>query len=162
MKTKTINLYEFSELSKEAKEHAINKWYENEDYSYLEDVLTESLKSLLKENGCEYNAIQVLYSLSYSQGDGLCFTGNVYKNGVTMRLTHNHRYCFAASVESYFFDETGEETEENKELTNIYLTICREVEKQGYAEIEYRMTEDEFSELCTANEYFFDEKGELD
>jgi len=162
MKTKTINLYEFSELSEKAKKQAINKWYENEDYSYLEDILRESAIDLLKENGCEYNAIQLLYSLSYCQGDGLCFTGEVYKNGITMRIKHNHRYYFSSSVEFFFFDETGEETEENKELTNIYLTICREVEKQGYAEIEYRMTEDEFSELCTANEYFFDEKGELD
>jgi hypothetical protein len=161
MKTRTINVYEFSELSEEAKEKAISKWYENEDYPFLEEDLTESLTSLLEQKGCKFEDICVLYSLSYSQGDGLCFTGSISKDGKELKLTHNYRYYFAKSVEMAFFDKDGEDVDENKELQDIYFAVCNEIEKEGYSILEYRMNNTEFSEHCKMNNYEFDEDGNM-
>lgn len=161
MKTQTINVYEFAELSAEAKENALNKWYENEDYPFLQDDLTESLKALLTEKECDHENIELLYSLSCSQGDGLCFTGTISKNGNSLILTHNYRYYFAKSVNMLFEDKDGNEIEECKELTDIYFSVCSEIEKEGYSILEYRMTNLEFTEHCEANNYEFDESGNM-
>lgn len=51
MKTKTINLYEFKELSQEAKKYAIDKYYENENYlkkAYI--IKSKTCLTLVMEN----------------------------------------------------------------------------------------------------------------
>ena len=50
MRTIETKVYSFSELSNEAKEKAIEKYYENENYPFLSDDLTESCKEYFKEN----------------------------------------------------------------------------------------------------------------
>ena len=76
MKTIEIKVYEFDELSKEAKEKAINDYREeNEvDLSYKIDEFAKRLMELGYEN------VEIKYSGFYSQGDGLSFTGK--KNGI--------------------------------------------------------------------------------
>lgn len=163
MKTKTINLYQFSELSEKAKEKAISTWYENEDCSFLTYDLTESLKSLLNQNGCEFYDIKVLYSLSHSQGDGLCFTGTISKNGKKIVIEHNYRYYFASSVTFVHYDiETGEEIDEADELRKIYFDACELLENEGYSTLDYRMDNEAFVDFCEGNEYFFLEDGTLE
>ncbi len=167
METKTINLYKFSELSKEAKEKVIEKHYENEEHPFLEDNLKEFLIAGLTERGIEFDRddIKVLYSFSYSQGDGFCFTGKLTKNGILLKLTHNYRYYYDKSVEREFFDtETGEEldgefNEKDIELWTDYLALCKECEKQGYDELEYRMNDEEFEEYSEDNEYMYFKSG---
>ena len=53
MKTKTINLYSFNELSDEAKQFALNKYrYEHVSQGSQWDMFViEECESLLKENG---------------------------------------------------------------------------------------------------------------
>ena len=76
MKTVTYKVYNFDELKAEAKQNAIDKWYEREDYPMLDDDLTESCKALLEEKKITHDGLKLYYSLSCSQGDGLCFIGN--------------------------------------------------------------------------------------
>ena len=45
MKTKTINLYSFNELSETAKQKAIEKWYVSETYGFLESDILESIET---------------------------------------------------------------------------------------------------------------------
>jgi len=161
MKTIETVVYNFDELTKEAKEKAIQKYYEQEDYSFLSDDLYDQFCVLAEENGITYDAIKLLYSLSCSQGDGLCFTGTIRKNGINLFLTHNWRYYYAKSVNMVFTeDESGEEVEpETNELAfdlqTLYLDICSKLERIGYDILEYRMDDEEFLELCEANEYIF-------
>ena len=161
MKTIETVVYDFNELSKEAKEKAIQKWYETEEYPFLSEDLMEQFYELAKENGIEYDNIQLLYSLSWSQGDGLCFTGTIRKNGINLFLTHNWRYYYAKSVLMLFTnDESGEEVDPVINnyadiLRGIYLDICSKLEKYGYKILEYRMDEEEFLEFCEENEYTF-------
>lgn len=70
--TKIYNIYNYSELSKEAQEKA-----RKEVYDLLAEIkcdfLQEDLEDCLKAN---YGIVpdELYYSLSYCQGDGLCFT----------------------------------------------------------------------------------------
>ena len=163
MRVKETKVYEFKELSNDAKERAITKWYENEEYPFLGDDLQESLNNLLSESGCEYNDVSVWFSLSYSEGDGLCFTGALTKDGKKLVLTHNGKYYYAKSVTMDFYDdETGDEIDADETLKSIYFEICSKLEKEGYSILEYRMNSDEFEECCKANGYEFDENGNLE
>jgi hypothetical protein len=76
MKTKTINIYSFSELSEEAKEKAIEYFRnsKNEDYDLL-NMFSDDVIECLKEDG--WNDVKLQYSLSCCQGDGLCFSGKL-------------------------------------------------------------------------------------
>lgn len=160
MRTIESTIYKFEELSAEAKEYAKRKYYESEEYPFLCEDLTESCKCILDEANVKYEKLRLLYSLSWSQGDGLCFIGELEKDGKELRLTHNYRYYFANSVSMQFIDENGEEVDEIPELKNIYFEVCEKLEREGYGILEYRMTDAEFSEHCEVNEYEFTEKGE--
>ena len=160
MKTITVNLYQFSELSEQAKKYAINKHYENEQYPFLSEDLIEFLKETLKENNCEFDNLKLYYSLSYSQGDGLCFIGELTKNNKTLILKHYSHYYYSTSVNMQFIDnETGDEIETDNELKNIYLSTCNKLEEYGYSILEYRMNIDEFTEFSDLNEYLYYENG---
>lgn len=162
MKTIELKIYSFNELSDKAKQYAINKYYENETYDYLEEDMYYNLIDLINENECKHENIKLFYSLSYSQGDGVCFTGEITKNGKTLKLTHKHWYYFASSVNMDFIDnETGEDIDTVEELKNIYFDICNKLEKIGYSILEYRMNENEFTEHCEVNEYMFLENGQI-
>ena len=168
MKIIELKVYEFSELNAAAKQKAINKYYEDETYDTLSGDLTESCKALLEEKGAQYGDIKLQYSLSWSQGDGLCFTGKIEKNGITLNLKHNARYYYANSVNMSFYDIAGEELDEDDatitgiaEIKEIYFEVCKKLEKEGYNILEYRMNETEFADLCSANEYFFLEDGTM-
>jgi hypothetical protein len=166
--TKTYKVYQFAELPEKIKKEVISKWYENvgEDYSFLSEDLTEQTTLLLQENGIEFSNLKLYYSLSYSQGDGLCFTGNLIYKGINYRITHNYRYYFASSVT---VEKTDPETEEQEsvsfknpdEFMQLYLKIAKEVERQGYSILDYRMDNEEFSEHCEANNYAFLINGEM-
>jgi len=158
-------VYEYKELSKESKEKVLQEWYKNEDYPMLTDNLNETLKELLKENKIkETGETKLTYSLSYSQGDGLNFTGNFEWKKYTIKITHTWRYEFASSSDITVMDENGEEINSEKvekQFKSIYLDICNELEKQGYAELEYRMNDEEMQELCDMNGYNFSKDGKM-
>jgi hypothetical protein len=52
MKTKTINIYSFNELSNEAKDHAIQQYRESNTEIFWADETIESLKGLFKNCSC--------------------------------------------------------------------------------------------------------------
>jgi len=157
-----LKVYNFNELSDEVKQKVIDKWYEEEDYPFLSEDLTEQTKMLLDENNVEYDDLKVYYSLSCSQGDGLCFIGNFKYKGHSFKITHNWRYYFAESVDIVEVNDEGEEIENHvEEFKKVYLKVAKEVEKAGYSILEYRMNFEEFNEMCEANEYEFYENGEM-
>jgi len=161
-----VTTYKFSELSPEAKEKAKKSYYESvqygcEQYEFLQENLTEILKADLKEAGIEYEDLEVLYSLSYSQGDGLCFTGKFKDNDFSVVITHRGRYYHSNSVDFQFYDEAGEEIEDNEEFKKWYKDECKKLEKEGYAEVEYIMDDKEFSELSDDNGWEFTEDGTI-
>jgi hypothetical protein len=175
--TVVYSVYHFKELSREAKDRAIKDWYEDEDYPFLEDNLTESCKGLLEQHKIT-GGPTLGYSLSYSQGDGLNFTGSFQWRGYSVNISHSWRYPFASASEITLYDKGDEElisasaridpeldkSKEGKKLNQfikIYLDICRQLEKEGYGILEYRMDDKEFAEHCKSNGYNFFKNGKM-
>ena len=185
MKTKTITVYEFKDLDKEARDYAKSKYYEFEDYSFLTYDLTESLK----DKAPYWKDINLQYSLSYSQGDGLSFSGEldidlflktkmpqikrmkvmkefIYKIYSTGNRGH-YTYASRNDVDIDFNYQTGKEYKRLEKqafyildaVRDDYLALCKKLEKEGYEILEYRMDDDEFQEHCEANNYEFDVNG---
>jgi len=87
MKTISIDLYEFDELSSEAQQKAINDFRN----SILSDgdiipFFSEDAESLIIENGFENPEVQ--YSLGYSQGDGFSFSATGYNKILDLFKKH--------------------------------------------------------------------------
>lgn len=174
MKTKTIKLYEYSELSKEAKKKALNyhNEYDFEEYglavhldNYLSDLLEKYDIKPLNETYAK-----IYYSLSWSQGDGVMFEGvfdfptETEKVGrqwkryeVTVKQSGHYYHSNSKTIEVEPENETVE-----KEFDEVYQKICKELEKVGYEYIEDMQSEEYFIELCNANEWTFREDGTLE
>lgn len=170
--TKEYTVYTYDELSKEAKEKALNKWREGNDYFFLEDCMNERLHELLEENQIQdtndtsepgTKPTQVLYSLSCCQGDGAMFEGVYIWNGYTVTIKHSGHYYHSYSKDIDITDEEGNEPETDEPLNafeSIYQNICKELEQYGYNFIEYEDSEENFIE-CYASELYFLEDGTL-
>ena len=169
MKTKTINLYSYSELSKEAQEKAHSKYIESNDYYFLSDCLNERLHELLQENNIKdlndtskpnTKPTQVQYSLSNCQGDGAMFAGIFEWKNNTITIEQSGRYYHSNSKTITYNDFVGEEKEHEeeklaKEFEKIYQSICKELETFGYNFIDQENSLESFIELCEANDYTF-------
>lgn len=174
MKTKTITLYEYSELSPEAKAKALAHYREHDFDSYgLQVHLDNELDGLLKKHGIkpthdlkgyESKHAQIQYSLTNSQGDGVMFEG-VFKwkdYAITIKQS-GHYYHSNSKIVEITDDIDGEATEQaEKEFEIVYQKICKELEKLGYSYIEDMESEDAFIEHCNANEYTFREDGTME
>jgi len=157
--TKEYKVYEFKELSREAKDKAIETWYTDiEGFDFLSDDMKSELEILLQDAGVEVIELgKIYYDLSYSQGSGAMFEG-IYKwQEKEFTVKHSGHY--------YHYNSKTIDTEANKALEDafnlLYVSICKKLEKFGYSVIEYRMNDDEFQEHCEANEYQFLENGKL-
>ena len=170
MKTKTINLYEYSELSKEAKANALYKWNEYNDDPLMQSHMINLLKEELDERGIQYDdSIDVRYSLSSSQGDGLMFLGEFVWKRYTIYITHNNSNYYHTNTAYIDLQETNnleyymdDEHTDVIAFQNMYIEICNKLEKIGYAEIEYQQSEESFEGACEANEYSFREDGTME
>ena len=163
MKKKTITLYEYTELSPEAKTKALGNWNRTNDDPFMQSHMINLLKEKLGERGIKYDAdsIDVLYSLSHCQGDGFMFTGKLQCRGKTLTITHNDPHYCHSNTASFSYD--GKFTEKQLKLARgVYEAICKEMEEAGYAEIEYQQSEEVFMETCEANGYTFREDGTME
>jgi hypothetical protein len=161
-RTIRIKLYKLGELNKAGKKAAID-WYKrtlDEDseilYSFKDDC-----KEFLLDRG--YEMEHLTYSLSSSQGDGLSFSATLVDkeakirelcpnlkesviktiaNNCYYKIEHNKgRYCFASRSDVEFYLDSNESypnlepvcREIELSLENAYLSICKELEKKGYA-----------------------------
>lgn len=78
------------------------------------------------------------------------------------------RYCFASKNDIDFtFENYNREYQNIKEVVgnvltkieNKYLELCKQLEKQGYSEIEYQQSDEVVKETILANEYEFTKDG---
>ena len=168
MKTKTINLYSFQELSKQAQKKAHSNWIAHNDCYYLTEYLTDYLKEKLTENKIKYRGdsdLKVYYSLSSNQGDGCMFEGHLEWNGYNIDIKQKGHYYHENSKEITITDEEGNEPETDEPETafnDIYVSICKELEKAGYNYIEAEDDLENFKEACESNEYTFLENAEME
>jgi len=191
MRTIRTKVYQFSELSKAAQQKAI-EWYKgflNEDPDILfgfEDYCSERAKEV------GFYDINVQYSLSYCQGDGLSFSGkidlqklipeivpgikksalNAIINNCSYKLTGNNgRYCFASKSDiDLWLDNYTNKDKPNIQkvvdkilagLEDIYIDLCKELEKTGYKWIESAYEDENVINNIEANKYEFKADGTI-
>lgn len=163
MKEIKIQVYEFDELSEAAKEKARDWWKERDDMPMLADYMSEELVQLLKKYRIKYDELpRVFYSLSYSQGDGAMFEGRVQWKKYTAKIKHSGNYYHYNSKNIDLFRADGEyanNTDDYDAFNELYVKICRELERAGYAYIEGERENDTVDENIRANEYTFTKDG---
>ncbi len=171
--TKEYTLYNVNELTQEARDKARQSFNEDNEYTFLSDNLNEKLHELLEENKIKdqndtskpnTKPTEVFYSLTNSQGDGCMFAGHFEWNGYTVKIKQSGRYTHSNSKEIEITDEEGNEPETDepaKAFEAIYQSICEQLERSGYNEIEYENSEEAFIETCEANEYTFLSDGTM-
>lgn len=176
MKTKTIKLYEYQELSKEAKAKALSDYNEHFDGYALQVDLDNAIETELEKHGIkpeDSSHAKIQYSLSNSQGDGVMFEGRFeWKDYlVDIKQSGHYTHSHSKTIDIYRADDmeplsdvmTDAEAEKvYSEFENIYQSICSVLEKQGYEIIEDMQSEAYFIEACNANEYTFREDGTLE
>ena len=162
--TKTFNIYNFNELSKEVREKVIKRETEGIKELEIEDFLKEEMEfyaqQLLEENFGDKAVFQnVYYSLSYCQGDGAMIEFDLVYYGKNLSIKHD-KYCH------YYHENSFEVIENDKELTDkqyeklkekIY-NINKELEKLGYEFIEEDRTSQAIEQLKNC---MFYENGDI-
>lgn len=168
MKTKQINIYKFDELNDKVKQKVLNRFRDNNDYPFLEEELNESLKELLQEYKIKaLDTPKLLYSLGYSQGDGVMFEGNFEFNGVEFSVKHDGHYYHSNSKTIDYDDYDGDNLESDlKEMVYndfnfFYKEICDKMKKLGYDSIENDDSEQTIKDNIDANDYYFTENGDI-
>jgi hypothetical protein len=171
MKQHTITLYDYPELSKQAKERALSKWRETNDYpfltEYLHGLLTEDLDAL--GIGYDPKSLKLYYSLSYCQGDGVMFEGQLTYEEHEVQIKHSgHYYHSHSKTVTWDFDDIDmtpssiRATDAMRErFEDVYQNICKKLERAGYDYIESEDSEETFADICEANEWTFEENGTM-
>lgn len=163
----TYKVYKYDELKQKSKDRAMRDFCEHNSYDFLEDQLDDELKYLLTQHGIEYDQLVLNYSLSYSQGDGVSFTGYFTMQNIEFFVYRvNNHYCHSKTVNFDYRDHVDEGYEELNQkqfdkFKSIYFDICKAIEKLGYDIIDYEQSEEYFKEHCESNEIEFLDNGKI-
>jgi hypothetical protein len=166
MKDYTVRRYTFEELEEGAKEKAVKDYcnFLNEvlDSSSISDYLMDRVEYAI---GGQESEIDLAFSLSYCQGDGVALYGTMnrlnapdlsWPEGASyVELSKNswgHYYSHWNSFNVDIYDEEGEVIEDKRILETQLRDLCRELERDGY----------KFIEGCTSEEVAGEELREAD
>lgn len=184
MRTETIErtIYRFSELSDDAKSNAISRYATDYDWAETSLDTFEEIASLAGMSNPK-----IYYSGFWSQGDGACVTGYWYASdakasdeygeevaallapfvdapqGLSATLTHRGRYYHEQSVSIDFsWDGEDDYPEEAAEaIDEAFRDLMRWFYHSLEKEYDYLTSVDSFQEQADANEWEFDETGQL-
>lgn len=175
--TKEYQLYKFEELDQKAKDKAREAFNrDNEACPFLEDNLREYIREELEENNIKVlgvatsakPTINVYYSLTNSQGDGVIFEGTFEWKQYTIYIKHGSSRYYHSNTAVIEMQETenlgfhmDDEHKDVIEFNRIYQIICKTVEKRGYDEIEYQNSEECMQSACDSNDYTFLKDGTM-
>lgn len=189
MKTIRTKVYQFSELSEQAKKVAIER--ERKDYweygepLYFFDEYCNEQAALFGFTDCKFQ-----WSLSYSQGDGLSFSCGSFdlkkflsehspklKQSVIDTLScyltteikgNTGHYCYAhkndvsISLDVYRREYPNIDklvAELELSLQSIYLQLCKELEREGYSWIEAEDKDESIIDRIESNEWEYTQDG---
>ena len=174
MRTIEVNLYEFEELSTEAKEKAIEKnRHINVDYDWY-DWITEGMC----EVGVKINSFDIYYKTiditieysedtalkaieNYNEGNGLVEISKKFiedRDALIKKLGEGNDIA-GYSVKDEFIDEYDEEIEYLKK--QYRREVSEEILSWLIEDYEYLQTNDAIAETLIANEYEFTEDGAI-
>ena len=129
---------------------------------FMSDNMTENLKELLRQNKIKGEPT-LYYSLSNSQGDGVCFIGSFEWKNYKVYIKHVGHYYHSNSVsidiETRFGNPAKEDIE--TEFKSLFKSICSQMEKYGYEIIDGAYDEKNIIDNMESNEYQFFENGDM-
>ena len=183
MKQKIINIYSFKELDESAREKVVDK------FRIVQDIDLDHEVEYLQDNldGFGIKNPSILFSGFYAPGDGACFTcDNIdltkfcaalnikskfktllkYSDDyIQIRIKHNHNYYIDFSP-TYLADKTIIAIE--KQIANFEsifenwrIAKCKEIYKALEDEHDFLTSDESIIESIEANEYEFDECGNI-
>ena len=180
--------YKFDKLSKASQDKAIENYkrdFSGEDANRQADDFERNANEELKSEG--YGNLEVLYSLSHSQGDGVAFEGKVsadevmdknpemkkkygdlYGKDIILDVKNEGHYThwnsFTVEVHNYY-DMNDKELRKSDELADDIRKDLqeksKELEKKGYQYVDSAYDDDVIKENIKANEYTYDENGKM-
>lgn len=157
MKNITITLYDYSELSPDAKEYAHRVWNEGDDLPFLDEAMKDWAVELLERAGMKVEEAKPFYSLGYSQGDGAMIEGIMEWSGKRYQVKQSGHYSHERSTAIECLDDDGD----TEAFEAAYIPVCVELAKRGYSYIEEQQSEEAFIDACEANGYTFEESGRM-
>jgi len=163
MKTIKTDVYTFDELDDKAKEKARDWYRQDNDMPFLWGHLMNLTKEALEEAGFKVGEMgqkfDVHYSLSHCQGDGLSFTGDLYRDGKHYRaVQHGSLYVHENTMSVYEITEYGNEIDAS-EVEEECREIAKKMRDAGYDAIDYENSAENIDQAMEANEYTFTKDG---
>jgi len=169
MREVKINVYDFKELDKKVQDKVIQKFRNEEEFDMLSEVLHNELATISVEFGFKpVGKVDLNYSLSNCQGDGVCFMGEFLYEKDNQKLfikKNSHRYSHYNTVDITIIDlSTGEEVNDELEYNafkEMYKEMCDKLEKSGYDYIEDVIKEENIIVMINSNEFEFYKDGRI-
>ena len=182
MKTIELKLYEFSELSEDAKQNALDR--HNEDfYFYHSDEYLDTIKTACNHFGYEFSNYRIDWhnaNVSYWKITGMEDIQDM--RGVRLfKYLHNNEYLsyfckydkkikdllsgfcpFTGVCHDEDFLDTFRDfikKPDNRTLKELVNEAIQDVLQCAEKDIEYQLSEEGYAEYCEANERYFDEYG---
>jgi hypothetical protein len=163
-----VPVYSIDNAPLSLKEKILDKYRDINDLinaEQLEEDLHDSLLEELKKfKIVPLGEIKTGYSLSYSQGDGFNFTGNVKFKGKSISISRGstqYQHERSTVIEA---DEENEKVNLAEVMNNfreIYYQICKKMEDLGYKIDEINRSDEEVAETLRINDYRFDSQGNI-
>lgn len=156
MKDYTVRRYTFEELGEDARGRAVqdmrNFLLEVMDSADITEYLTECVNTAI---GGQESEIELAYSLSYCQGDGVAIYGVIRRENApdlswpegaqSVHLTRNswgRHYSHYNSFNVEVYDGEDELIEDSHIIETQLRDLCRELERDGYKYIEGATSEE--------------------
>jgi hypothetical protein len=157
MKTATINLYQFNELSDEAKERAREWWRTGSDYPWWKDSM-DSITAFCNHFGVSVKHYEIgLCTYSYLKTDA----ENAHFRGVRLadctRDAMPTGYCLDCTLWETFYDSFKASGSAKVAFEAAIDAAVASIEK----DLEYHESDECIDELLTINEYDFTEDGRI-
>lgn len=170
MITLTINRYGFNELDKAAQDRAIEDIRKTEyqnfpDFLMIQDMNTKASELLFNHFDGLESHLKIYYSLSYSQGDGVAFHGEIFAsenplivlpmNCHRVLISHSGRYYHEYSFAVDLYDIDGEDIDGGEGVKTQIQDISRALAKYGYKWQENYLSDENLKEIAiNAGEVF--------
>lgn len=185
MKTKTINLYKFEELTEEQQAKVLDKYRDFND-DVFESYVNDEYNTLeITESG--FNNPTIHYSLGNSQGSGACFDCNDFNFDLLLKdWQHKHKNWILNIIKSYYqgyikLNQYGYHYSHSKtryfgmsecfyntyyylegavnnaieHIENLRYELSENLTNRLYEQLEWLRSDEQIKDILIANEYYF-------
>jgi hypothetical protein len=190
MRIMEVNVYKFNELSDKAKNRALDKMRECNDFDFESECVIDDAKELAKILGI--NIDKIYYSGFSSQGDGACFMGTYSHNpealqkikeyapnetrlhdiatlldltkGITASISHSGRYYHSGCMQIECDVENDSEvklTNEDEILKDALTSFADWIYRKLENAYDHTNSDEYLTECIEINDYEFTEEGKL-